>query len=528
VTQPPDAIIVGSGPAGVSAARRLLEGGKSVLLVDAGDFRQNSAGPGALGTLRRESDQSWPFFLGSDLNTLDATAESSPKLRTPLAARLREQYLRTLHITTENFVATGALAAGGLSNFWGAVASAYTAADFDRYPIAAESLASHFDAIARRIGISGCGTDDLAAYHGHIALDGDLPVPNPIARLLGRYTQHRDRLHAQGFVLGRARNAVLSVAKGGPRHGCALDNLCLWGCQRGAIYSSAFELDELKQFPRFQLERNFVVQAISAANGTWRITGEQTGNSRAVESNLLLLAAGTLATTRLVLGLIGWHDRPVRLLTNPVFASAFLAPSMVGRDLPERGFAMAQLQYVLEEAAAPSDYASGALYLADGLPASEFIARLPFSRPAARALTRVLMPGMVLATCYFSSDYSDNWMTLRTDGTLAIKGGHSPAATHRVAVMRRRLRIAMRALKLLALPSEATLSTPGSDFHYAGTLPMGGSGPLATTPGGNLIGAPGLYILDAACLPRLTAKWPTFTAMANASRIAEGILGATS
>lgn len=519
-----DAVVIGSGPSGVCAARTLLEGGRSVLLVDAGDYCPVPATSAALGDLRRQGETSWPLFLGRDLGALGAVAESSPKLRTPRAAALGAQYLGALGIATSNFVAAGALAVGGLSNFWGASASAFSSADLERYPVTAESLAPHYHEIARRVGISGADGDDLGAYHGDLPVDGDLPAPAPIAALLDRYARRRDRLRGQGFTLGRARNAVLAIAKSAGRQACALDDLCLWGCARGAIYSSALEIAELERFAKFRFERNFMVTAITSANGAWRIEAEQAGQRRSLESGTVLLAAGTLATTRLVLELLGWHGRPVKLLTNPVFAAGFFIPALVGGALPGQGFAMAQLQYVLDEAGLAADYAAGALYLADGLPASEFISRLKLSRPAARAVTRAMMPAMVLATCYLSSDHSDNWMTLRLDGTLLIKGGHGPAADERAAHLLRRLRGALRSLGLFPVPGPADLSMPGSDFHYAGTLPMGASGPLATTEAGELVGARGLYIVDGASLPRLPAKPPTLTAMANAARIAAGIL----
>jgi choline dehydrogenase-like flavoprotein len=519
----PDAIVVGSGPCGVAAARTLLEGGRSVLLVDAGDDCPVPASAGALGVLRRDAEATWPLFLGRDFAALRASEESSPKLRTPRAARLAERYCATLGISTSGFLAMGALAVGGLSNFWGATASVYSGADLATWPAAAARLASHARAIARRIGISGRDGDDLAEYHGDVPLDGDLPVPPPMAMLLDRYARCRDRLRARGFALGRARNAVLTQAKGPRRQGCALDNLCLWGCARGAVYSSAFELDELATFPKFRLERNMVVRTIAGAGGGWRLEAEQHGRPCSLESRTILLAAGAIATTRLVLGLKEWRG-PVRLLTNPVFAAGFVMPSMLGRALSEQGFSMAQLHYVLEEAGAAADYAAGALYLTDGLPASEFIARLPLTRPVARVVTRAVMPAMLLATCYLSSDYSDNRVTLRPDGVLAIEGGHAAGAAGRVRLLGRRLRAALRGLGLIAVPGAAALSTPGADFHYAGTLPMGGRGALATTPGGELVGARGLYVVDAACLPRLSAKPPTLTAMANASRIAEGIV----
>jgi len=520
----PDAIVIGSGPSGICAARKLVEGGRAVLMLDAGDYCPITSTSGALADLRRRGEESWPLFLGHDLDAVRATEESSPKLRTPRLAKLREQYLRALQIESTDFVVAGAFALGGLSNFWGASASAYSPADLGGYPPIAECLVPQFDEIARRIGISGRDNDDLAEYHGPLPLDGDLPVPRIIELVLDRYERRRSRLRPRGFVMGRARNAVLASGKTPLRQGCTLDNLCLWGCPRGAIYSSAFDLAELAKFPNFRLEKNCRVKSLMRTHHSWTIEAEQEGRELSFRGGTVLLAAGTLSTTRLVLGLAAWHDRPVQVLTNPVFAAAFFLPSFVGTRLSERGFAMAQLQYVLEEPGAASDYAAGALYLADGLPASEFIGRLHLTRPAARAVTRAMMPAMVLATCYLSSDYSNNWMTLRRDGTLEIKGGFAPQASERARLLHRRLRSALRGLGLFAVPGETSLTTPGSDFRYAGTLPMGGVGTLATTTEGELAGARDLYVVDAACLPRVPAKPPTLTAMANAARIADGIL----
>ena len=70
----PDAIIVGSGPAGVSAARTLLDKGKSVLLLEAGDYYRPSVRDGPLSVLRRHSDEFWKDLLGPKLDALSGAA----------------------------------------------------------------------------------------------------------------------------------------------------------------------------------------------------------------------------------------------------------------------------------------------------------------------------------------------------------------------------------------------------------------------------------------------------------------------
>ena len=75
-----------------------------------------------------------------------------------------------------------------------------------------------------------------------------------------------------------------------------------------------------------------------------------------------------------------------------------------------------------------------------------------------------------------------------------------------------------------ALPGGARVSEPGSDIHYAGTLPMGGNSRLATDAQGQVVGIPGLHIADGAILPQLAAKNPTFTIMALSLRLASFLL----
>ena len=84
----------------------------------------------------------------------------------------------------------------------------------------------------------------------------------------------------------------------------------------------------------------------------------------------------------------------------------------------------------------------------------------------------------------------------------------------------RRLAREMRHLGAFALPGSLTILQPGADAHYAGTLPMGGNGPAACAPTGELKACPGLYIADGAVLSSLPAKHCTLTIMANADRIA--------
>ena len=89
-----DAIIVGSGPAGVSSAWPLVENGKKILMLDVG-FNSSE------------------ISLNTNINL-----NSSPKVRAPEFSHVFREYKNLYNIETENFTANGSLAIGGLSNAW--------------------------------------------------------------------------------------------------------------------------------------------------------------------------------------------------------------------------------------------------------------------------------------------------------------------------------------------------------------------------------------------------------------------------
>jgi choline dehydrogenase-like flavoprotein len=68
-------------------------------------------------------------------------------------------------------------------------------------------------------------------------------------------------------------------------------------------------------------------------------------------------------------------------------------------------------------------------------------------------------------------------------------------------------------------------STPfGFHGHLAGTLPMRASpGPLESDAEGRLAGTRRVFVVDSAAFPTLPAQNLTFTAMANARRVAAGL-----
>ncbi len=69
-----------------------------------------------------------------------------------------------------------------------------------------------------------------------------------------------------------------------------------------------------------------------------------------------------------------------------------------------------------------------------------------------------------------------------------------------------------------------TIGRPGGDIHYSGTLPMRRTPAFGETNAeGEVVGMPGVHVVDGACLPLLSEKSHTLTIMANADRIGKKI-----
>ena len=116
-------IVVGSGPAGVSVCRPLIDHGVTVTMINAAkDGVDPPIQRPPLSKLRAGEADASLSFLGQDFRGLRDVGEASPKMRILSAPSAMADYQRFNTIETSGFVANGQLSSAGMSNLWGAVA----------------------------------------------------------------------------------------------------------------------------------------------------------------------------------------------------------------------------------------------------------------------------------------------------------------------------------------------------------------------------------------------------------------------
>lgn len=517
-----DVLIVGSGPAGVSAAFPLVRAGLKVLMVDGG--REASVMPPSRPFLteRLESSEQWQWMIGKDFHALKNTGTVSPKFRVPTHDYVFADFEKENHIESENFVVAGSLARGGLSNAWGCGVARLSAHELTDYPFPAADMDQSYEAVSRRIGISGSSRDDLSDYFG---LDEWAQPPIQIdalhSRILDFYLSRRSRILPHGFRLGRSRVAALSQDHG-ERRACDVSGNCLWGCHRRALYCSADEIPALLKYENFNFRSGFVVKRIIKAEASTGIVckGEYCHQEQTVTAQRVILAAGTLATTRLALHALKLQS-PVRIQSCPTAAFLLWLPRMLGAPRTN-AFGLGQLSYTLDMSNGMCAF--GSTFSTTGIPVVEFVRHLPVRKRFGIDLLRQLLSSCLVGNMFLPGCLSTTKASLAANGALKIEGGYSDSVPVLMAEAAKRLRKSYSHLGALLLPKSFTVGQPGGDVHYTSTLPMRTNPVLGQTNAlGELAGLNGVHVVDGACLPTVSGKSHTLTLMANADRIARAM-----
>lgn len=515
-----DVIIVGSGPAGVSAAFPLVDAGLRVLMVDGGHGSQLVPPTGQFLHVRRQDFEQFNWMIGQSFHALRQIDAVSPKLRVPTHAAVFEGFESTNRIVADDFVAVGSLAPGGLSNAWGCGVARMTDKELAAFPVKPSEMHISYAAVANRIGVSGGFSDDLSDFFG---LDewshGTVPIDNLQGRMLSRYSSCRGALLQSGFRLGRARVAVLTTPQT-DRQACNVCGTCLWGCERRALYSATYDLQLLQGRQGFFYRPGFMVRRIESQGEAVAISGVGPDGAGMLRAQRVFLAAGTLASTRLALQAIN-HRKPVRMQSCPTAAFMLWLPRHLGRR-HEPAFGFGQLSFSLDLDA--DTQAFGSLFNTTGIPVSEFARHMPLGKRFGIDLLASLLTSCVVGNIFLPGPLSDVSIQLDKDDQLLIRGGYRTEVEMLMRDAKYKLRKNFMKLGALLMPMSFVVGRPGSDIHYAASLPMSAIPALGETDQfGELMGTAGIHVVDGASLSYLPAKSHTLTIMANADRIARHI-----
>ncbi|MGB8356666.1 MAG: hypothetical protein WCD79_22400 [Chthoniobacteraceae bacterium] len=522
-----EAIVVGSGPAGVACAAALLEKGIAVTLLDAG-LALEPAVKKKVARLAAIPPPLWDAAAVSAIKGNIVPGKKGIPLKLLFGSDFPYRDAETLlRCRLENIGLRPSLALGGFSNVWGAAMLPYLDADMPDWPVNNAHLAQHYAAVARIAGLAGAH-DDLEKFF-------PLFVENPPALKLSTQSRilrnnlekHRDELATHGIFFGASRLAVQAAAGNGAP-GCVYCGMCMYGCPWCCIYNSADTVARLQDNPAFRYQPGIIVDRVAESGGAAQITGRhmESGEPFHASTSRVYLAAGAISTTGILLRSLDAFDRPVSIKDSQYF----LFPLLMGRKAKgmrhEPLHTLSQLFIEIFDPKVSPHTVHLQVYSYNDLIGGAL--RDSFGPVAGKidALVREFEDRLMIVQGYLHSDFSSQINVTLSRGADAnssqlllspeINKATKPAVRRVVSKLLRQSLL----MGAAPLPPMLQIAGPGRGFHSGGSFPMRAApGKFETDTLGRPSGFTRIHAVDATVFPSIPATTITFSAMANAHRI---------
>jgi hypothetical protein len=304
----------------------------------------------------------------------------------------------------------------------------------------------------------------------------------------------------------------------------------MYGCPYGHIYNSADTLRELLQNGRFSYESDVIVSHVNENNNSVRINGYHRLTREPLEYRCshAFLAAGVIPTTQILLRSKNLYDRPVTMKDSQYFLAPLLLARGAGDVQTEALHTLSQLFIEIMDPAVSPHTVHLQIYSYSDLIGQAVAGAMGPLAKALRFLARGIERRLLILQGYIHSDYSPSILTtLKMKGSneledqLELKAEPNPEAKKTIyRALRKLLRHSMSLGAWPLLPM-LQVAPAGRSFHSGGTFPMRERGGELTT---DILGRPfgwqRIHAVDATVLPSVPATTITFSAMANAHRIA--------
>lgn len=510
-----EAIVIGSGPAGVHAARALLDRGWGVTIVDGGHAAPEHLrghDPGHFEDVRRNDPDQWRWFLGDDLSNIPLEGISGGH-GGGMASGNRSYVTRDAHkhlpVSTTDAFLIQSLAQGGLGAAWGATCAIFDENALRAMGVPSEGFADALANVIADVGVSGTG---------HPAFQPPLPLDHHASGVL-----ERKAVASNGVRFFQPPSAVLTKPLGDRRPN-PLTDMDYYADAGRSVYRPQWTLRSLMD-KGARYEGGYVVTDVRDGSASARpLDG---GAEKTWRADAIVMAAGAVNTGRILLRSMGMVGRSVPVVVKPHDLVACFDRSALGHAGPRDRVSLCQLvgmDATHADEGLPS--ACAQLYSYRSLMLFRLLSAVPLPAPVALPLLALLSPALVIADVRYPGYRGDGHaIALDADGRLSFTGMTRDVPARRAALVRMR-----KALNEAGLTPVKTMASPvGSTSHYAGTAPVSDdpSDILRCDPNGRVHGFSNVYVADASmfrCLPPLPH---TLTLMANAYRVGRTIAAST-
>lgn len=515
--------VVGSGPAGVSAAFALLNQGVEITLLDVGVEleQERKKRVDALNALPKSN---WNPDTIRFLREKHKTGAGGIPLKYVYGSDFHYRHTSTYNPVEANGTQVlSSFAKGGLSNVWGASVLPYTQKELNEWPITEEELKKHYEAVHTWMPLSAC-RDNLSEQFPLYAKElHPLNVSVQAKEVLNDLTAHRQALSALGILFGQARLAVQNNAAIG--HACVYCSLCMYGCPHRLIYSTEQSFAQLNQYASFRYMPGFIVKTVEEKNGKVFIHAVSfgSGEEKLFEAEKVFLACGALSTTKILLASMRSFAEAVELKTSQHFLIPIIRRHSISEIKKQEAHTLAQLFLELEDKTVSPHTVHMQLYSYMDFFEETMRERLRGLYPFFKGvLDRYFYGRFLLLQGYLHSEESCSIrLQLNENGVIRAEPAENKRGKPVFKNIVRKMNGIRSILKSFPVGIGAELSPAGVGAHVGGTFPMRKTpGRFETDTLGRPVGFEHVHAIDSSVFPTIPATTITYTIMANAHRIA--------
>lgn len=537
VVQTFDYIVIGSGCSGAIAAQALVEAGKQVTMLDVGERNpdyQTMVPDKDFLTLRKTDAEQYKYFIGENADGVLAGDTGKGAQITPPRSHMLRNTATYIPLVSDTFDPIESLGYGGLGIGWGLQSWEFNRKEIAAIGLDVERTIKAYEAVAKKIGISG--TRDAAAAYTLGELKDYMPSPDMdrnMRRIYEKYTEHRSYFDRTGVRLGRTPLALLTRDGADGRKKYAYRDMDFYDDNGRSAWRPWVTVDRLRKKPNFTYIDSFLATRFGEDSDTTTIYGLNLKSKKpaAYSCKRLVLATGALGSARIALrSFSGQYTHKLPLLCNPYTYAPCIQPAMFGAGPEPRKIGFGQLSAFLTDETEHDDTSILTLYSYQSLMLHRIIHQIPLDFNDARPLMQYLSPGLIVAGIQHSDKQTPaKYLRLRKEQS-ALTGDELEAVysltDEELAGQRSREMRYIKAIRKTGLYAVKRMNPGhGSSVHYAGTLPFSGTEkPYHTDPSGKLYGTRAVYIADSSAFQFLPARGLTFTILANAYLTAVNIL----
>lgn len=513
-------IVIGSGPAGVSVSKALLERGFRVTMVDVGRTMEEGLS-NEIARLRSKTSLSQEDRerLSGGVAAGASGVEEKKLFGSSYANRLSDKF----PVEQCNSWFYMSFAKGGLSNLWGRLLMPLCKQDMQDWPLPENALDAYYPRVLEYVPLAG-RKDRLERL---LPLHTPNPGPHEFsgqAEKLDRHMQrHAVELEDLGFYFGQSRLAACFDGSWERSDKCRRCGLCLYGCIYENLYSAAWTVDDLRRDGNFTYLGGYAVDFIekSQAGLVVHAAKDDDGTHAAFPADKVFLAAGAVASTRIVLKSKKLYNAPVDFKYSDFYLLPAFTLFSKKNTVNEALDTCCQYFLQLEDAAVDSRIVNLQIYTYTDYYYKAFKKLFGPLFPLFDRPIRWLLDRFIVVFVYLHSDNSAHLeLSLKDNDVLEMVGVRNPESRKILGRLKRKLWKSAGKTGFIPFPLYGGDQKIGHSVHFGASLPMSDAAQgLNTDIFGGVDGLDGLHVVDAAVFPAIPATSPTFVIMANAYRI---------